>query len=101
MIQATKWQVTMIDNGKLYGGTGDPSDVNVSAVAPDLVKQFCVSSSVEPSDSMYLISGKERWYRGGRSFTPLFPLTYSLADGTTLTIVRNSEAAGDLFYTQQ
>ncbi|PWK07495.1 hypothetical protein [Tumebacillus permanentifrigoris] len=101
MINATKWQATMIDNGKLTGGSGDPSDVNVSAVAPDLMKQFTISSSSEPSVALYLMNGQEYWRRGGVAFKPAWPIVASLADGTTLTITRISDAVGDLFFDQR
>jgi hypothetical protein len=98
--QATKWQAILTDGTKLTGGTNDPSDVNVSAVPAPLVKLFTISHTTF-SDTMYISGGVERWYHNGRPFTQTFPAQYLLADGTTLTLTRNSDAAGDLTYTQQ
>jgi hypothetical protein len=99
-IQAVKWLAQLQGGGKLSGGQGDPSDVNVSAVPVPLILLFTVSGTTS-SDTLYLANNTEHWYRGGRPFTPTFPLVYSLSDGSTLTIDRNSEAAGDLTFIQE
>lgn len=99
-IQAVKWLAQLQGGGKLSGGQGDPSDVNVSAVPVPLILLFTVSGTTS-SDTLYLHDGNETWFRSGRPFTPVFPLVYTLADGSTLTIARNSDTAGDLILTQE
>ncbi|WP_436664236.1 hypothetical protein ACOALA_04115 [Alicyclobacillus acidoterrestris] len=99
-IVAVKWQAILQGAAKLTGGTGDPSDVNVSAVPAPLVELFTVSGT-QSSDTLYIAGGKEEWFRNGQAFAPVFPLLYTLSDGSTLTIARNSNTAGDLTYTQQ
>ncbi|GMA48666.1 hypothetical protein GCM10025857_39760 [Alicyclobacillus contaminans] len=98
-IAAVKWLAQLQGGGKLSGGQGDPSDVNVSAVPVPLILLFTVSGT-QSSDTLYLANSQEHWYRAGQPFTPTFPLQYSLADGSTLTIARNSDTAGDLSLSQ-
>ncbi|WP_067924887.1 hypothetical protein [Alicyclobacillus shizuokensis] len=99
-IQAVKWLAQLQGGGKLSGGQGDPSDVNVSAVPVPLILLFTVSGT-QSSDTLYLTNSQEQWYRDGKPFTPTFPLVYTLADGSTLTITRNSDTSGDLTITQE
>ncbi|WAH38622.1 hypothetical protein [Alicyclobacillus dauci] len=98
--QAVKWQAILQGGQKLTGGTGSNFDVNVSAVTVPLVELFTVSGTTF-SDTMYVANGKETWYENGKEWTATFPLEYTLQDGSTLTITRNSDSAGDLTYTQQ
>jgi hypothetical protein len=99
-IQAVKWLAQLQGGGKLSGGQGDPSDVNVSAVPVPLILLFTVSGT-QSSDTLYLVNNTENWYRDGRPFAPTFPLAYTLADGSILTIARNSDTPGDLTFTQE
>ncbi|MFB5192650.1 hypothetical protein [Alicyclobacillus fastidiosus] len=98
--QAVKWLAQLTNGTSLTGGDNMSFDVNVSAVPPNEVKLFTVSGTTF-ADTMYLNAGTETWYHSGVVFTPSFPLLYTLADGTTLTIARNSDTPGDLTYTQQ
>lgn len=98
--QAVRWIAQLNNGAQMIGGDNMSYDVNVSAVPPSEVKLFTVSGTTY-SDTMYLNEGKETWYHNGAVFTPEFPLLYTLADSTTLTIARNSDTPGDLVYTQQ
>jgi hypothetical protein len=101
METAQQWTAQMTDGSVLTGGTGAPTDVNVSQVTPSDVLLFTVSSD-SFSDTGYFdqADNVESWYENGVDWTPVFPLTYAMADGSTLTIARNSDAVGDLLYTQ-
>lgn len=100
--QASMWLAQMLDGTDYTGGSGDPADVNVSAVDPAQVQVFTVSSD-SFADTVFIdtTNAVEDWYENGNPWTPVFPLVYALNDGTTLTIQRKSDVVGDLTYTQQ
>lgn len=101
MGQYTKFQSQLQGGTKLTGGYGDPTDINVDAVAPPLVLSFIISDVSQPSVSLYMINGVEKWYKGGKAWQPTFPMSFVLRDQSTLTIDRNSSDPGDLIYTQK
>ncbi|MCX7570415.1 hypothetical protein OS242_10615 [Tumebacillus sp. DT12] len=100
MLDYNKWQAQLMDNTKMYGGTGGEYDVNADTVPVDQIKCFSVSDTLKPSIAVYNIGGQERWYQGGVTYRPTFPLEFQLKDGSVLTITRASDKSMDLRFTQ-
>lgn len=90
-----------MDNQKMYGGTGGEYDVNADTVPVDQIKCFSVSDTAKPSIAVYNIAGQERWYRGGLTYLPVFPLEFRLPDDSVLTINRASDKPMDLRLNQK
>jgi hypothetical protein len=100
MGQYVKWKAKTPD-GSQTGGSGDPMDDNVDAVPVELLQQFIVSGvSPQPTVTMVMLDGEEKWYLKGQPFEPEFPMEFGLKDETVLTIARNSSEPGDLIFTQ-